>query len=169
MAMMKPKVYMETTVVSYLTAWPSRDVVVAGHQQVTRDWWHDWLQSDKDRFDILASELVVEEARAGDPVAARARLDILDGIRLLEISADALTLAGQLVESGAVPREAAEDAMHLAIASVNGVEYLVTWNCRHLANATRRTQIEAAVRAAGYEPPIICTPEELLEGDSNVG
>ena len=160
---MKLRAYVETTIVSYLTAWPSRDIVVAGHQQVTRDWW----RSCKDRFDVLASELVVQEASAGDEEAARDRLEVLDGLRLLEMSTDALALAAQLVESGTIPQEAADDAMHLAIAAVNGVEYLVTWNCRHLANATRRAQIEAAIRAAGYEPPIICTPEELLEVDSD--
>jgi hypothetical protein len=160
---MKLKAYVETTIVSYLTAWPSRDIVVAGHQQVTRDWW----RSCKDRFDVLASELVVQEASAGDEDAARDRLEVLGELRLLETSTDALALAAQLVASGTIPQEAADDAMHLAIAAVNGMEYLVTWNCRHLANATRRAQIEAAIRAAGYEPPIICTPEELLEGDSD--
>jgi hypothetical protein len=161
---MKPRAYLETTVVSYLTAWPSRDIVVAGHQQVTRDWW----KSRKDRFDVLASELVVQEASAGDEGAARDRLDVLAGLNLLEMSTDALALAAKLLESGTIPQEAADDAMHLAIAAVNGVEYLVTWNCRHLANATRRAQIEAAILAAGYEPPIICTPEELLEDDTDV-
>lgn len=161
---MKPRAYVETTVVSYLTAWPSRDIVVAGHQQVTRDWW----KSRNDRFDVLASELVVQEASAGDEEAARDRLEVLAGLNLLEMSTDALALAARLLESGTIPQEAADDAMHLAIAAVNGVEYLVTWNCRHLANATRRAQIEAAIREAGYEPPIICTPEELLEGDSDV-
>jgi hypothetical protein len=162
---MKPRAYLETTVVSYLTAWPSRDVVIAGHQQVTRDWW----RTSTNRFDVLASELVVEEASDGDEAAARGRLDVLNSLRLLEASTDALALAGRLIESGVIPQEAADDALHLAIAAVNGIEYLVTWNCRHLANATRRAEIEAAIRAAGYEPPIICTPEELMEGDSDVG
>ena len=126
---MKSKVYVETTVVSYLAAWPSRDVVVAGHQQVTHDWW----KSRKSRFHVLASELVVQEANAGDEEAARHRLEVLAGLDLLEISLDALALARRLVESGTIPQEAADDAMHLAIAAVNGIEYLATWNCRHLA------------------------------------
>ena len=162
---MKPKAYMETTVVSYLTAWPNRDIVVAGHQQATRDWW----QVAKNAFDVVASELVIQEARAGDEAAARDRLEVLDRLRLLEVSADALALAAKLVASGTIPQAAADDALHLAIAAVNGVEYLVTWNCRHLANATRRAEIEAAIRTAGYEPPVICTPEELLlEVDADV-
>jgi len=161
---MKPRAYVETTVVSYVTARPSRDVVVAAHQQVTRDWW----KSCRDRFEVVASELVVQEASAGDEEAARDRLTVLETLSLLEASPEALALAGQLLDSGAIPRAAADDAFHLAIAALNGVDYLVTWNCRHLANATLRAQIEAAIRAAGYEPPIICTPEELLETDSNV-
>jgi len=164
MAMMKPKVYVETTIVSCLTAWPSRDVVVAAHQQVTRDWWN----SGKDRFDLVASELVVQEASAGDEEAARQRLAVLNTLTLLEASEAALALARKLVGDGAIPPKAAEDAMHLASAATNGVDYLATWNCRHLANATMRAQIEAACRAAGYQPPLICTPEELLlEADSD--
>lgn len=163
MQRMKSRIYLETTVVSYLTAWPSRDIVVAAHQQVTRDWWKTSL----DRFDVVASELVVQEAGEGDEEAARDRLVVLNRIPLLQVSEAALNLARQLVATGAVPPTAADDALHLAIAAANGVEYLVTWNCRHLANATMREQIEAACRAAGYRPPIICTPEELLESDDH--
>lgn len=160
---MKPKVYVETSVLSYLTARPSRDVVIAGHQQVTREWWDTCTA----RFDLVASELVLEEASAGDDQAARERLEILHTIALLEASEDALTLARELVSSGPIPQKAAEDALHIAIAVTNGVEYLVTWNYRHIANATTRSQIEAVCRSAGYQPPIICTPEELLEGEQH--
>ena len=161
---MKPKAYIETTVVSYLTAWPSRDVVVAGHQQVTREWWRNVA----DRFDLVASQLVIDEAGAGDPDAARDRLAALEAVTLLEATDEALELAQQLIESGAIPEKAAEDAAHIAIAVTNGAEYLVTWNCRHIANATMRSQIEAACRSAGYAPAIICTPDELMEpGDDN--
>ena len=156
---MKPRVYVETSVVSYLTAWASRDVVVAGHQQVTRDWW----KTCQDRFEVLASELVVQEAGVGDSDAARDRLLVLDSLALLEITESARELARQLVVAAAIPAKAAEDALHLAIAATNGVEYLVTWNCRHLANATMRAKIEEVCRDAGYQPPAICTPEELLE------
>lgn len=165
MKRMKPKVYLETTVLSYLTAWPSRDVVIAGHQQVTRDWW----AACPERFELVASELVVQEASEGDAQAAEHRLAILRNLPLIETSEAALNLARQLVAAAAVPQKAADDALHLAIAATNGVEYLVTWNCRHLANATMRASIEAVCRAAGYEPPIICTPDELLETDSHDG
>jgi len=158
---MKPKVYIETTVISYLTAWTARDVVAAGHQQITRDWW----QNAADRFELVASELVVNEARAGDPEAARSRLATLDSVTLLDITEEALELAQHLLKSGAIPEKAAEDAVHIAIAVTNGVEYLVTWNCRHIANATMRSHIDTVCRRAGFEPSIICTPDELLESN----
>lgn len=156
---MKQKVYIETTVVSYLTARPSRDVVVAGHQQITHDWW----QTCRERFDLTASQLVLQEAGAGDPRAVQERLDVLAALTLVETTEEALILAQQLVREGAMPEKAAGDALHIAIAVTNGVEYLLTWNCRHLANATMRTKIEEVCRSAGYQPIIICTPEELLE------
>ncbi len=158
---MKQKAYIETTIVSYLTAWPSRDIVIAGHQQVTRQWW----DSAADRFDLAASQLVIDEASAGDEDAARYRLAALAHVLLLDATDEALLLARQLLQDGAIPEKAAEDAAHIAIAVTNGVEYLVTWNCRHIANAIMRPQIEAVCLGAGYEPTIICTPEELKEPD----
>jgi predicted nucleic acid-binding protein len=153
------KVYVETSVISYLTAWPSRDIVIAGHQQTTRDWWQEQSQS----FQLVASQLVIQEASAGDTVAAQERLKILKNIELLEVTEDAMNLAQVLIQSGPLPRKAAEDALHIAIAVTNGVEYLLTWNCKHIANASMRSSIERICRSAGYEPTIICTPEELLE------
>lgn len=145
--MMKPKVYIETTVASYLTAWSSRDVVIAGHQQVTRDWW----KSGPDRFEFVISALVVQEAAEGDPGAARDRLSALSHLPLIEVTEDALDLSRRLVEAAAVPVKAVEDAQHLSIAATNGNEYLVTWNYRHLANATLRERIEAVCRSCGYD------------------
>jgi len=158
---MKQKAYIETTIVSYLTAWPSRDVVIAGYQQTTREWW----QGAAERFELVASELVISEASAGDADAARDRLTVLESVTLLEVTEEAGELAQQLIDFGAIPAKAAEDAGHIAIAVTNGVEYLVTWNCRHIANATTRSQIERVCRTAGYEPTVICTPAELMEPD----
>ena len=158
---MKPKAYIETTIVSYLTAWPSRDVVIAGRQQTTRDWWQD----ASDRFELVASELVVYEAGDGDSDAARNRLAALETVTMLDATEEAAELAQQLIDSGAVPQKAAEDAGHIAIAVTNGVDYLVTWNCRHIANATMRSHIDRVCREAGYEPTVICTPSELMESD----
>ena len=156
---MKAKVYVETSVISYLTSRPSRDVVIAGHQQITRDWW----QTQRETFDVVASQLVVQEASAGDPIAAQQRLEVLATMELLAVTEEALTLAQVLVATGPMPPKAAEDALHIAIAVTSGVEYLLTWNCTHMANATIRRAIERLCRARGYEPVIICTPEELLE------
>jgi hypothetical protein len=155
----KVKVYVETSVISYLTAWPSRDIVIAGHQQTTRDWWQEQSRS----FQLIASQLVIQEAGAGDPVAAQERLEILKNIELLEVTEDAVNPAQVLIEPGPLPRKAAEDALHISIAVTNRVEYLLTWNCKHIANASMRSSIERICRATGYEPTIICTPEELLE------
>ena len=151
---------METTVVSYLTARPSRDVVVAGHQQVTRDWW----ETRRSAFDVYVSQLVVREAREGDPEAAGRRLSVIDELALLDVTSEAEALAFALVEGGVIPSNAGADALHIAVAAVHGVEYLVTWNMAHIANAQLRPGIEEVCRRAGFEPPILCTPEELMEG-----
>jgi predicted nucleic acid-binding protein len=156
---MKPTVYIETTVVSYLTAWPSRDIVRAAHQQVTRDWW----DRAPARFELFSSVLVVAECLAGDSTAATARKVVLDTLPLLEQSAEAEALAESLVRKLAIPPKAIRDAAHVAIAATNGIEYLLTWNCRHLANLHQRGQIERACREHGFEPPAIGTPIELQE------
>jgi hypothetical protein len=156
---MADRVYIETTFVSYLTARPSRDVVFAGHQQITREWW----DTRRANFELCASQLVVDEAAAGDPQAAQERLEILKDMTLLETTPEALALAKALIRASALPPKAADDALHIAIAATNGVPFLLTWNCRHLANATMRPSIDSVCAAAGLKPPIICTPEELLE------
>ncbi|MDE0220774.1 MAG: type II toxin-antitoxin system VapC family toxin [Spirochaetaceae bacterium] len=157
--------YIETTVISYLTARPARDVVVAGHQQSTRDWW----ETASRRFELVVSELVRQEAGIGDQDAARARFSILDSLATLDASAGSDGLSETLVRTAAVPHTAIRDAAHIAIAAANGVEYLVTWNFRHIANAVARPLIESACRTAGFEPPTICTPEELMEDIDSEG
>ena len=156
---MRPKVYLETTVMSYLTGWLSRDLVTAAHQRLTREWWAD----HRARFDLYVSQLVVQEAAGGDPGAASVRLEVIEGIEVLEITSAARDLAEQLVDGGIVPKKADVDAMHISIAVTNGMDYLLTWNCAHIANAAMRLRIEDVCRAAGYSPPVICTPEELME------
>ena len=158
---MKPTAYIETSVISYLAARQSRDVVVAAYQEVTREWWH----TASGRFDLVASELVVTESEAGDADAAHARLELLESITLLDVNERSEELTRLLLRFGAVPHQAAADAAHIAIAVTNGVDYLVTWNFRHIANAAMRSRIERVCRQAGYEPPIICTPNELMEPD----
>jgi hypothetical protein len=156
------RVYIETTFVSYLTARPSRDVVIAGHQQTTHEWW----DTRRECYELCVSQLVLGEAAAGDPQAAQERLDLLKALILLETTAEALALAKELIQEGALPAKAADDALHIAIAATNGVPFLLTWNCRHMANAAIRPMIEAVCAGKGLRAPIICTPEELLEANS---
>ena len=158
---MKRTAYIETSVISYLTARASRDPVIAECQEVTREWWRDCGA----RFRLVASQLVVTEASAGDPIAAHARLAALEGVELLAVHPDIEHLVTVLFERGAVPREAGADAAHIAIAATNGVDFLVTWNFRHIANAEKRARIGDACNRAGYNPPAIRTPLELLEVD----
>ncbi|HKI31252.1 MAG TPA: type II toxin-antitoxin system VapC family toxin [Gemmataceae bacterium] len=156
--MARPKVYIETSFVSYLTAWPSRDVIMHGHQQVTREWW----QKRRADFDLYTSQLVIREASQGDPEAVKARLDVLATMTALTLDPEADALAAELLRAGALPAKAKEDALHIALAAVYGIEYVLTWNCRHMANLAMRGKIEAVCRAAGFAPPGICTPEMLL-------
>jgi hypothetical protein len=155
----KSKVYIETTIISYLAARPSRDLIVAANQQITQDWW----QVQRPQFDLFISEVVVREVGGGDENAARQRLDAIEGIPLLTLNSDAVTLAEKLVRALPIPQVAVTDAVHIAIAATNAMDYLLTWNCKHLANATLRNKIEDVSRECGYEPPVICTPLELME------
>lgn len=155
---MKSKVYLETTIVSYLTAASTRDVVQAAHQQLTREWW-----DRRTRFELFVSQLVRTEAAGGDPQAAARRLSALEEIATLAVTTAAADLAAQFVRAHAMPARAAVDALHVAIAVVHGIDYVLTWNCAHIANAAIRDRIERTCRGAGYESPVICTPEELME------
>lgn len=157
---MKQRVYIETSVVSYLTSRPSRDVVVAAHQELTRQWWDE----RSSEFELVVSELVEQEAGQGNLDASRQRLVVIEGIVILAAGDAAASLAEYLVSNGPIPREFGADALHIAIAAVNGIDYLLTWNHKHLANAAHRHRIEMLVEEAGYACPLICTPEELMEG-----
>lgn len=156
---MKSKIYLETTIPSYLTAWPSRDLITAANQQTTRDWW----AFRKAAFEVYISQLVIQEASMGDPEAAIRRLEAIKDIPELDISNAAKSLAKALVVDGPLPEKAELDALHIATAAVNGMDYVLTWNCTHIANAVFRHHIEAICRSVGYEPPVICTPQELME------
>jgi len=148
----------ETTIVSYLAARRSRNLIVRAHQELTRRWWRQ-----RAGFEVFASPLVVEEAGRGDVAARVRRQRVPRDLPLLEINDDARTVGRQLLASGPLPARAEGDAPHIGVAAVHGMEYLATWNCRHIANAWMRPQIEEVIRQLGYEPPVLCTPEELLE------
>jgi predicted nucleic acid-binding protein len=155
---MKARVYVETSVVSYLTARPSRDVVAAAHQQISLDWW----ENRRNDFDLVASLLVVNEARLGDPEAARRRLALLEGIPLLEVTEAAQRLAVMIVQKELLPQTAYPDALHIGTAAVHQIDYLLTWNCAHIANAEILPRVALISESLGLTLPYICTPEELL-------
>ena len=155
---MKPKVYIETSIPSYLTAWRSRDLVVAGNQETTREWW-----DRRNDFDLYISEFVLQEVSNGDSMAAEIRLKALEGIPEIEITEQVAVIAEKLLEKASLPTKARVDALHIATAASGGMDYLLTWNCTHIANPALRFKIEAVIRSFGCEPPIICTPQELLE------
>ncbi len=161
--MMKPRVYVETSVVSYLTARPARDIVIAGRQQSTRDWW----AGAKERFELVISELVWEEAAVGDRDAAQSRLAAISPLPVIGATPEVARLARALVDAKAVSERAAQDAVHIAIAAVHRVPFVVTWNFRHIANAAARPRIEAVCRDAGIDPPLLCTPEQLVVAEDD--
>ncbi len=154
---MKETVYVETSVFGYLTGRQSRDLVAAARQAITQDWWEN---SRKD-FTLFISVLVRGEGAAGDKDAATRRLDAMKGIRLLEIVEDAVALSGILLEKVPFPERYTEDALHIAVASVSGMDYLLTWNFKHINNAQMKNRVQQIVEHAGYVCPIICSPEEL--------
>jgi hypothetical protein len=160
--MMKRQVYIETSVISYLTARPSKNVIEAGHQQSTYLLW-----DRRSEFDLFASELVLTECASGDPEAASKRLAALRGIQLLDITASSIELAKELVLAGIVPIKASEDALHISIATVHHADYLLTWNCKHIANPEIQARIAENFRIKGLFLPFICTPEELIGGNEN--
>ena len=160
--MTKPTVYIETSVLSYLTARPSRDLIVAGQQQLTAEWW----ENAKDEYTLFVSTVVVEEASGGNAEAAERRLESIVELDVLDVTDNAVQLAALLMQKGAMPPKAVQDALHVAVASVHQVQYLLTWNYRHIANATMREAINQICREAGYTAPVICTPAEL--GGENV-
>jgi predicted nucleic acid-binding protein len=155
---MNPRLYLETTIVGYLTSRPTRDLITTAHQKITREWWDNRRRD----FALFTSQIVIQEASAGARDASAQRLAILKGIPILEVSKEASDFAARLIKKVPLPAKAAVDGLHIALAVVHNMEYLLTWNCAHIANAELRNRIEAVCEARGHKAPIICTPEELL-------
>ena len=153
-----PRVYIETSIVSYLTARSTRDLIAAARQELTRTWWG----VRRGEFDLVSSQLVLREAGRGDPEAAALRLQALAGVRLLDITDRAIQLAESIIAAALVPAAAADDALHVAIAVDQGVEFLLTWNCRHIANATIWKALSEHCATRGLAVPNICTPDMLI-------
>jgi len=159
----KPRLYLETTIPSYLVARPSRDLITAAHQQITHEWW----EQRKTAFEVFISQFVIDEAALGDPDLAKQRLLLISNFDQIEITEAVTSLAEVIVEKGAVPMKAAPDAAHIAIAAVHGMDYLLTWNCTHIANAEVSRAVCRLCESKGFSAPVICTPEELMGGESN--
>ncbi len=155
---MKEAVYIETSVVSYFTSRPSRDIIVLAYQEITRQWWPKAVK----RFDVFISEVVVEEAGAGDPGAAKKRLAELKDFQHLELNEKVEKMAQVYIEQLDIPQKAIRDAVHIAVASVHNIDYLVTWNCTHLANAEIIKRLIKINKRYSVRTPIICTPGELM-------
>ena len=156
---MKPRVYIETSVVSYASARLSRDLLTASRQRITRR----WLLLRDSTYQPCISDLVLREARRGDRIAAQRRLRLCASLPVIEITAQAESLAVRLIASNAVPKQEAEDALHIALATTAGVDFLATWNFAHLVGASAKYRLMRAIEALGFRPPVLATPEELYE------
>ena len=154
---MEASVYIESTIVSFLTARPSRNLATQAKQQSTNDWW----EHQRPHFELFVSEIVIQEASDGDPEAARQRLEVLEEVPVLDLVDEVGRLAQKITGPGMIPGKYFDDALHVSVATTNGLDYLLIWNLTHIANATLRRKYESVIRSEGYEPPIICTPEEL--------
>ncbi len=154
-------VYIETTIVSYLTARPARDLLAAAWQTATSRWW----EARRLQFELFTSQLVLDEASEGHPDAAHRRLQVLAGLARLPMPDPVVDLATALLTDGALPNRATDDALHLAVCAYHGVDYLLTWNCRHLDNAEMKPLMRSVCALHGYTCPEICTPLELMGED----
>jgi hypothetical protein len=155
---MSETVYIETSILGYLTARPSRDLVVAANIEITREWW----DTRRSTFQLYSSQAVVKETSHGDTEIASRRLEIISNLVLLDLNQSVLDLAEQFLERSSLPAKADVDAVHIAAATVHGMDYLLTWNCKHIANAQIQRKLAEISLDLGYELPILCTPYELL-------
>ncbi|MCX7012007.1 MAG: type II toxin-antitoxin system VapC family toxin [Candidatus Sumerlaeota bacterium] len=151
-------VYIDNSIPSYLTARPSRDLRVAAWQELTVQWW----EQARDLYELVTSELVIAEASEGDPEACSRRLEALRGIPEIPVDEEVEALAERLIREGGMPSFAETDALHVAVSAVHNVDYLLTWNCRHINNAETKPIMRSICAIAGYRCPEICTPQELL-------
>ena len=152
------RVYIETTIPSYLTARPALQVIQAGHQLSTRRWWEEYSGS----FELFTSLVTIQEAREGDREAAQRRLDSLKEVPLLAVTPEVEFIAQRLLDEQLLPISADRDALHIGVAVFHEMDFLLTWNIRHIANARIRKKLRAFVESLGYFLPTICSPEELL-------
>ena len=162
--MARRKIYVETSVISYLTSRPSKTIIGAAHQQLTLAWWEM-----RGQYDLMISEVVMRECGAGDADSAKKRLEVVRNLPMLLITGEAIKIAEDLIKEKIVPLKAIEDALHIAIATAHNMDYLVTWNCRHIANPEIQRGIASYLGRIGTALPFICTPEELLGEENHEG
>jgi len=155
-------VYIETSIVSYLRQRPSAQVVMAARQLLTHQWWNN----ERSKYELVVSQYVIDEASAGDPTLAAERLEPLDGIPLLPLDPEIAQIADEITNRAILPSKARTDALHIAIVAHHRIQYLLTWNCRHIANATILSRIHKLLNELSIPIPIICTPEEMTNDDS---
>lgn len=160
---MRPSVYVETSIVSYLAARPSRDLIVAARQQVTHIWWRE----RRPTFALFVSQVVLDEIRGGDPDAAERRAALVADLPVLDITPEVAELAAALIQGVPLPLRAGADAAHIAAAAYHRIGFLMTWNSTHIANAELRPRVEQVCRDNGYPPPVLCTPDELMGGSDD--
>ena len=158
----KPSVYVESTIISYLMNRLSESYLVSAHQRVTKRWWEEEKDKDKDKFHLLISDSVIKEIQAGDHNEGVKRLEVVKDIEVLEASEEVRHFARLILEKGIFPPKKAEDAFHFSFSAVNGIDYLLTWNCTHIANAQIMKRVIRLCEAQGYEAPVICTPLEFM-------
>jgi len=156
---MKPSVYIETTIISYLTAKPSRDLIIAAHQQITNEWWTDV----RPQVDCYVSPFLIDEASRGDAIYAQKRLDEVADFVVLEVNEQIEDLAQQYFAALQIPEKAKIDAFHLAVAARHKMDYLLSWNCKHIASGRVQKMMQEINARLGVHTPIVCTPEELME------
>jgi len=157
---MSETVYIETSILGYLTARATKNLIIAANIEVTRDWW----EFRRSNFRLYISQVVLDEIAEGDSEIATQRLEIIRDFPLLELNQAVRDLAGQFLTRSNLPPKAANDAVHIATATVYGLDYLLTWNCKHIANAQIQRKLAEISLDFGYQLPILCTPYELLGG-----
>jgi len=160
---MKPKLYVETSIISYLTARPNRDVVINANQQLAQEWWEK-----RQNFDLFVSQIVIDEVSKGDVLFAKKRLDLIQDFPLIEFNDESKDLAKRILQQNVLPPKATLDVFHIAVTTVHQLDFLPTLNCKHIANAFIFRRIEKICRQFGYEPPVVCTPQEILQKENEI-
>ncbi len=151
------RIYIESTIPSYVVARPARDLLQAARQQTSKDWW----ELKRQQHELFTSEIVLAEIGEGEAAMARQRLEVMDGIKILRLTDDTEALTRRILESGLLPPDADRDAAHIALATIYEMDILLSWNCRHIANASIQARLRRLAGEMGLPLPVLCTPDEM--------